>query len=248
MKVIKQRTLESAYRDEDYPTESVPFYLYGSHGEVHIDHMLVIAPNAQISSARVRLDVQPALSDAHLARGVIAHIEVPEDALQPIEAEHPFMPKTTFRVTIREDAHDAKAHGPLLAEGGAQLGEGKLTLGRAVYTNVAQLNTQDFEEDKRAADYTSTGASSETKAEWARVISEQLGLKPAGGKVVQPPKGSNVGSGLGLGARVIQAGGEVAVGTVNAGGSVAGGVVKGGLQATEGMRKAGQTLFGGFRL
>ncbi|KAL1690592.1 pyridoxal phosphate-dependent transferase [Schizophyllum commune] len=248
IEIVKQRALNSAYYDKAYPKTTTPFYVYGSPTEMHADHMLLRAPNAQIASADIELDAGSSLTAEQLARGVIAHVEVPEQALQPLAEQHPFSPGARFRVTITEDAFDAKAHGPLLAEGGAQLGEGKLTLGRAVYTNVAQLNTQDFEEDKRAADYTSTGASSETKAEWARVISEQLGLKPAGGKVVQPPKGSNVGSGLGLGARVIQAGGEVAVGTVNAGGSVAGGVVKGGLQATEGMRKAGQTLFGGIRL
>uniref|UniRef100_D8Q5H7 L-tyrosine decarboxylase C-terminal domain-containing protein n=1 Tax=Schizophyllum commune (strain H4-8 / FGSC 9210) TaxID=578458 RepID=D8Q5H7_SCHCM len=243
VEIVKQRALNSAYYDKAYPKTTTPFYVYGSPTEVHADHMLLRAPNAQISSAHVKLGLESVLSAEQLARGVIAHVEVPEQALQPLAEQHPFSPGAKFRVTITEDAFDATAHGPNLAEGGAQLATGTLTLGRA-------LNTQDFEVDKRAADYTSTGASGETKAEWARVISEELGLKPAGGKVVQPPKGSNVGSGsgLGLGARVFQAGGEVAGGAVNAGGSVAGGAVKGGLEVTEGMRKAGQTLFSGFRL
>ncbi|KAL1728700.1 hypothetical protein EV714DRAFT_252348, partial [Schizophyllum commune] len=251
VKVIKQRTLESAYRDEDYPTESVPFYLYGSHGEVHVDHMLVIAPNAQISSARVHLDAQPPLSDAHLARGVIAHIEVPEDALQPIEAEHPFMPKTTFRVTIREDAHDVKAHGPGLAKGGRELARGTLTFGDAVFTDVDRLNTQDFASDARASDYTSSVASKQVKAEWARVVQERLGLQPSGGKVVAPmPKtdGQTGHVGGGLVYDVVKAGGEVVQGTVQAGGSVAQGILKGGGDVVGGVRKAGQTIFGGLRV
>ncbi|KAL1733770.1 hypothetical protein EV714DRAFT_245990 [Schizophyllum commune] len=235
IEIVKQRALNSAYYEKAYPKTTTPFYVYGSPTEAHADHMLLRAPNAQISSAHVKLALGSVLSAEQLARGVIAHVEVPEQALQPLAEQHPFSPGAKLRVTITEDAFDATAHGPRLAEGGAQLATGTLTFGRAVYTDVKQLNTQDFEEDKRAADYTSTGASGETKAEWARVIAEELGLKPAGGKVVQPPKGSNVGSGLGLGARAIQAGGEVAEGTVNAFGSVAGGAVQG-----------GQALFGGF--
>ncbi|KAL1744050.1 hypothetical protein HDZ31DRAFT_82975 [Schizophyllum fasciatum] len=250
IKVIKQRTLQSAYRDEAYPVDCVPFYLYGNRSEYHIDHVLVTAPNAQIASARVSLDINHPLSDVQLARGVLAHIEVPEDALQPIEAEHPFAPGSTFRVTIREDTHDAKAHGPGLAKGGRELAKGTLTFGDAVFTDVTRLNTQDFAPDARASDYTSSVASKQVKAEWAKVVQERLGLKASGGKAVAPPKPSegkaHVGEGLVL--NVVKAGGEMVQGTIKAGGSVAQGALKGGSEAVGGVLKAGQTIFGGFRI
>ncbi|THH16889.1 hypothetical protein EW146_g3821 [Bondarzewia mesenterica] len=46
-----------------YPNE-MPFYLYGSSKEYHIDHVLGSAPNAQLSASGVTLDVTPALDDS----------------------------------------------------------------------------------------------------------------------------------------------------------------------------------------
>ena len=49
IRVVKKRTLLSAYRDVDYPQE-MPFYLYGRQDEVFVDHMLLRAPNVQITA------------------------------------------------------------------------------------------------------------------------------------------------------------------------------------------------------
>ena len=51
--VLKNRTLLSKYRDLEY-SEAAPFYLYGSSKEMHIDHMLLRAPNAQLSAENVQ--------------------------------------------------------------------------------------------------------------------------------------------------------------------------------------------------
>ncbi|KAL1744697.1 pyridoxal phosphate-dependent transferase [Schizophyllum fasciatum] len=246
IQVVKQRSLKSAYYDTAYPKTTTPFYLYGTANEAHLEHMLLRAPSAQISSARVDIDVENAVPADQLSRGVIAHLEIPERALQPLAAANPFMPGARFRVTIREDTFEAASHGPGLAADGRVLTQGTLTLGKAVYSDADRLNTQDFEDDKRVTDHTSTRASKEVKAEWARVVSERLGLKPAGGKVVLPPKGSDVGSGLAFTSKVVKAGGEAAKGTVDVGESVAQGVLQSGGNVAMGLRKAAKPIFGGF--
>lgn len=254
VKVIKQRTLLSAWRDVEYPATSTPFYLYGSHDEQHVEHMLLRAPNAQISSACVKLDVSPALSAEQLARGVLACVQVPECALQPLGAQHPFTPNARFRVTIAEDSHQATAKGPGLAIGGSELARGTLTFGDAVFTDVNRLNTQDFVGDgradnsggnKRADTSMPLKANQSVKDDWAKAVSDRLGLKAGGGKVVAAPTGS---VGAELVPTIVEAGGEVVKGAVNAGGSVTQGILKGGGDVAGGALKAGGTLFGGFRL
>ena len=50
--ILKDRSIRSKYRDIHYP-ETAPFYLYGSSKELHLDHMLVKAPNIQLSAESV---------------------------------------------------------------------------------------------------------------------------------------------------------------------------------------------------
>jgi hypothetical protein len=64
IQVVKERSLKSCYRDQQFPESCMPFYLFGTSQEQHIEHMLLRAPNVQISADRVHLDVQPPLSAA----------------------------------------------------------------------------------------------------------------------------------------------------------------------------------------
>ncbi|KAL8934252.1 MAG: hypothetical protein Q9216_005994, partial [Gyalolechia sp. 2 TL-2023] len=86
---IKDRPLNSKYRDHGYPTTHMPFYLYGDPSAPHIDHMLLLAPNIQLS-AHISLSVTPPLPPSLLREGCILLLhDVREASMQP------FLPTTT---------------------------------------------------------------------------------------------------------------------------------------------------------
>ncbi|KAL8803493.1 MAG: hypothetical protein Q9223_006140, partial [Gallowayella weberi] len=62
----------------------MPFYLYGTPENIHIDHMLLRAPNIQLSASNITLDVFPPIPANTLKAGCILFAdEVPESAMQP---------------------------------------------------------------------------------------------------------------------------------------------------------------------
>lgn len=70
--------------DATYP-DRMPFYLYGSAGERHVDHVLKTSPNAQLNSDCVSVAVQPELTEEQLSKGVVAVFEtVFEKTIQPL--------------------------------------------------------------------------------------------------------------------------------------------------------------------
>ncbi|KAJ7804515.1 hypothetical protein B0H14DRAFT_2527265 [Mycena olivaceomarginata] len=98
--VVKNRPLNSRWRDPLYPASFTPFYLYGTPSEPHVDHVLLRAPNTQ----------KPALTAAQLARARVW--TAPRAALQPFTTAHtPFRPCASFSVAIFEDAREAGAQG-----------------------------------------------------------------------------------------------------------------------------------------
>lgn len=201
-----------------------------------MDHMLLRAPNAQISSDRVTLDVRPPLSAAELQRGVIVHVARPERALQPLSTTNisVFKPCASFAVTVVRDANAATVCGVAHPEGAGEVARGTLTLGASVFFDCEALNREDFAPDMRV----SATASADSRAAWAGVVQDRLGLKPAGGKVLSAPPGSGLGA-------VVEAGGELVGGTITAGSSATQGAVRAGGDIISGMSKAGQTLLGG---
>jgi len=179
VRVVKRRGLESRYRDPQYPEKSTPFYLYGTQSEHHIEHMLLCAPNAQITADSVKLDVHPPLTKEQLEHGVIMHIDRPERALQPPapdnKPESMFKPGAKFNVTIVEDIKPAQAHGPGLAEGGKRLAVGKVTLGRSVYVDWETINTQDFAPGPtRVTTLVEREADRGTKREWQHMVRQAM--------------------------------------------------------------------------
>ncbi|KAJ7472679.1 hypothetical protein FB451DRAFT_300972 [Mycena latifolia] len=101
--------------------------------------MLLRAPNAQIASDLVTLDVQ--LTAEQLASGAIARVNLPEAAIQPFTKENRLSrPGASFAVEIFENAKDAGARGPGLAEGGTPIAEETLTLGNMVYVDCNMLD------------------------------------------------------------------------------------------------------------
>jgi hypothetical protein len=182
--VVKNRPLNSRYRDLNYPASYTPFYLYGTPDEVSVDHMLLRAPNAQIASDLVTLQVDVQLTAEQLARGVIAHVGSPEVAMQPFTAEHMFFrPGASFSVEIFEDANGAEAQGPGLAEGGALITAGTITLGQMVFVDCDGLNTEDTSSlqlaDGRTTRTIEKGAAAR---QWSAVVKNALHLKPRVGQ------------------------------------------------------------------
>jgi hypothetical protein len=82
--VVISESLKSDYLESIYP-EKMPFYVYGSEHEYHIDHVLKKSPNAQLTADCVTVSVNPQLESEQLKRGVVARFRnVFERPLQPL--------------------------------------------------------------------------------------------------------------------------------------------------------------------
>ncbi|KAK7992840.1 pyridoxal-dependent decarboxylase domain protein [Apiospora saccharicola] len=81
---IVSRPLHSKWRLEKYPDTYMPFYLYGTASEANIDHIIVRAPNTQLSAGRCRLDFyQEVESDIWENDLVLLMENVREEPMQP---------------------------------------------------------------------------------------------------------------------------------------------------------------------
>lgn len=183
IRVLKHRSLASATRDVAYPTAFTPFYLFGADGHTFVDHALLKAPNAQLT-AEVALDLDAALSDAQLARGLLLRVARSEAAMQPADAASTRWfargagagDAPPFRVAVFEDPHPATARGPGLfaaaAAGRKPLATGTMKLVDGVHVDFKELNTQDFTKrpTHRFVSYTSREAAPETKNEWRELV------------------------------------------------------------------------------
>lgn len=85
LRVVVDESMAFAALDTQYP-DRMPFYMYGSRKETHLDHVLKTAPNAQITADLVdATDLTSQLSDERLAKGVVVLLDdVFEKSLQPL--------------------------------------------------------------------------------------------------------------------------------------------------------------------
>ena len=160
--VVKDRSLKGRYRDTSYPTFGVPFYLYDTPTDLNIDHILVRAPNIQLSAENVSLSLDKSISAEVLSRGAILLVhDYVEAAMQPFQStegplgdtlaadsEFFFTPGRDFSVSIYEDPRDAGTPGPGIADvqdNGARLvGKGKMKLGQGRYVDSVQINKDPY--------------------------------------------------------------------------------------------------------
>lgn len=159
--IVKDRSLKGRFRDTNYPSNSVPFYLYGAPNDLNIDHILVRAPNIQLSADNIQLSLSKSLDPVTLARGAILLINgISEASMQPFQStEGPlgdtlaadsnffFRPGQEFKVSVYEDARAAGEPGPGLVDlqNSIMLGEGTMTLGEGRLVDSVQLNRDPFE-------------------------------------------------------------------------------------------------------
>lgn len=160
-KVIKSRPLNSANRDPSYPREFMPFYLYGTPGpaaEYHIAHMLLQAPNVDLSACNVQLDENLAEAVKNkLEKGLILTlVDYREETMQPFPDKNSmigndffFRKDQKFKVDVYEDPNPASAEGPGLLDGlRSPIASGTMTLGQDIYIDVETMNKDPFEDDK----------------------------------------------------------------------------------------------------
>ena len=175
IKVVKNRPLDSRWRDDDYPTSFVPFYLYGNEGRLFVEHVLVKAPNAQMS-AKIKLEVSPPLTQSDLAEGLLLYIVRSEKAMQPADGMSTkwFAPGTKYKVNIFKDSNAVNAHGPGLApkDTPSPIASGTVTIASSAFVDFDRLNKQEFtgRPTHRVLDFTSSAAHPQTKEEWRDVI------------------------------------------------------------------------------
>lgn len=145
VRVIKHRSLDPRLLESAYP-ERMPFYLYGTTEQQHIDHVLLSSPNAQLSASDIQLqfDDEQDLYGPGLQKefelGLIAVFDdVREAGIQPFKKSHEptfFAPGKTFRVTIHRDS----PRGPTVALNSSVFARGTITIGNSVFRDYSMMN------------------------------------------------------------------------------------------------------------
>ncbi|KAF4124797.1 Glutamate or tyrosine decarboxylase or a related PLP-dependent protein [Geosmithia morbida] len=156
--VVKSRPLNSVNQDDKYPSDMMPFYLYGTPENMHVSHVLVYAPNIDLSASNLVFSPGlPARATALLSEGLILGItNISEEAVQPFPSKNTSLPEEfffrkgrTFNVKVWKDPKDPKAKGPgLLKHLGNPLYTGKMTLGRHVVVDAEGPNEDPFKHKK----------------------------------------------------------------------------------------------------
>jgi hypothetical protein len=145
--VIKNRPLFSHHLDIGYPSR-MPFYLYGSKREMHIDHVLVQAPNAQLSAGELSLELiegsESAIAEG-LKDGLIAVADsLPEHLMRPFTSDQLdafFHPCAKLDVSIYPDEEATQSHGYDLCDNpGEPIGRARITLGDNTFVDVDMIN------------------------------------------------------------------------------------------------------------
>jgi len=162
IQIVKNRNLK--YLDREYPKGFMPFYMYGTaeHGNQHISHMLLKAPNVNLCADNISLNLDQPLSglETHLKNGCIAYAtDIFESSRQPFaqtvsNLTHPddssffFLPKATLAITIYADPSPAETSGPGLLENidlGKPLAKGTMALDGTVYVDAKHINEDGLE-------------------------------------------------------------------------------------------------------
>jgi hypothetical protein len=128
----------------------MPFYLYGTRQGMHIDHILVQAPNAQLSAGEVAYEVIEG-SESVIAEGLgnslIAVADaLPEHLMQPFTSDRLksfFHPGAKLDVTIypNSEAAQSQSQGHDLCDNlGEPLARARITLGDSTFVDEHMIN------------------------------------------------------------------------------------------------------------
>lgn len=181
--IIKKRPLDSKDLDSSYP-EFMPFYLYGSKSEMHLEHALLLAPNIQLSAGRVSGTFDKPLSDSDLAKGVIAvATNVHERTMQPFPPlttgtvnfdKFFFRPGKKLDVIVYRDPYEKTSSTPINLEVMLEvLAKGTLTVEGEIFVDSKKLNEEGDDTDENALQFTSNGRMKASVAtSWANSAKE----------------------------------------------------------------------------
>ncbi|EGX53563.1 hypothetical protein AOL_s00006g429 [Orbilia oligospora ATCC 24927] len=122
--------------DRLYPSR-MPFWMYGTKEQTHIDHVLTWSPNAQLNSECVKCDFERELTEEELSNIVVCTFDgLDENFMQPIANDPgqenpntnwhtpglPFHRSSTFSVEIYSNYHDSQSDAAPLTKGTIILG------------------------------------------------------------------------------------------------------------------------------
>jgi len=84
VQIVIRRSIATKFLAPDYPYQ-MPFYLYGTKEQIHVDHVLLHAPDQQLNSDQVVLNTDKPVSEQDLKTGVVAMLSaVYERSIQPM--------------------------------------------------------------------------------------------------------------------------------------------------------------------
>ncbi|KAE8356184.1 pyridoxal phosphate-dependent transferase [Aspergillus coremiiformis] len=146
-RVIVSKSLWPDQLESTYP-DKMPFDLYGSGSEYHINHILKASPNAQLNADCVSLSLSPPLTEKQLSSGVVVVFDtVFERSLQPLPTGRDgqilphvpglnFQPGTQYRVSVFSNENEQKN----------SIATGEIRLGQMVYADWREINADPVED------------------------------------------------------------------------------------------------------
>lgn len=182
--IIKNRPLDSKDLDSSYP-KFMPFYLYGSNAEMHLEHALLLAPNIQLSAGQVSGSFDTPLTDSDLAIGLIAvATSVHEQAMQPFPplttqtvdfSKFFFRPGKQLDVVVYKDPYGTTSSRAIdLKDLTEVVAKGTLMVEGEIFVDSEKLNEEiDDDTDEHPLQFTSSGRmKSSTATSWANSARE----------------------------------------------------------------------------
>ncbi|CAN8102060.1 unnamed protein product [Discula destructiva] len=166
------RQLNGMYLASDYPSDRMPFLLYGRSTEcnrsVHIDHALLKAPNIQLTATDIGLELSPPLSLPFESKRplVLMFDSVRENTMQPFPDSNKkltelstffFRKGNRFSVSVWKDPTSEDADGQEIlsvwesfGRNGSDhglVGRGTVTLGNSVFVDAEYLNHDPYKRE-----------------------------------------------------------------------------------------------------
>ena len=158
----------------------MPFYLYGQSTETHIEHVLLIAPNVQLSAGQVTGTFKDAIADADLSKGLIAIASnVHEQAMQPFpsnaninKGKFFFGSGKVLNVTVYRDPFPASTLDPIDVDNLTDVvTTGTLTIQGDIYIDNDRLNSEGEIPSQAPFLFTPSGQMTSTAAKtWTNAV------------------------------------------------------------------------------
>jgi len=180
VQVLKKCSLSKEDFESAYPTNFMPFYLYGTSEQSHIDHLLVLAPNIQLTASQVHLDLKDRLSTEDIAKGLILYANgVHECSMQPFprtedvlaqQDQFFFSANKKFNVSVYRDPFSTVSETPVKLDQVKDLiTTGTMTLGSEIFIDSDKLNYEAHPDVPTALSPSKGGMSRKARRNWMEI-------------------------------------------------------------------------------